>query len=103
MHIEINAERSIQCDAALSLRVDELVRSRLAPFADRVIRVDAGLSDWCADIETDNVGKRCVLQAQLAGHEPVIADDTGETIEQATNNASKAMLEQLQHLASRKG
>lgn len=103
MHIEINAERSIQCDAVLSLRVDELVRSRLAPFADRVIRVNVGLSDGRANIETGNAGKRCVLETHLAGHEPVIADDTAETIEQATNNASKATLEQLQRLVPRPG
>lgn len=101
MQIEINADRNIQHDALLSRRVDELVRSRLARFADRITRVEVYLSNDSHAVNTGEADKRCVLETRLAGHQPVTATDTAETIEQATNAASKKMLDILDSIAAK--
>lgn len=93
MQVQFNTDHNIDGTEALAAHVTEVVETRLARFADRITRVEVHLSDADAG-KGGPKDKRCMMEARLAGHQPVAVSDDAATVHEAIGGAA----EKLEHL-----
>ncbi|TXK64919.1 HPF/RaiA family ribosome-associated protein [Alkalisalibacterium limincola] len=91
MKIHLNTDNHISASEGLSERADRVVGGALERFADRLTRVEAHISDVNSHKTGDGVDKRCVLEARVAGHQPVAVTEDAETVEQALSGAAQKL------------
>jgi ribosome-associated translation inhibitor RaiA len=95
MHIQINTDDNITNSDALAERIEATVRDVLERFSDQVTRVELHLSDENSDKKSGGADIRCLLEARLAGRQPVAVTDEAATLEQAVDGAVRKMRRSL--------
>ena len=86
MKIQINTDRNIETDDRLSTDVEEAIESALGRFAHRITRVEVHLSDLNA--AKGGRDRRCVMDARVAGLNPVAVDEQAHTPRDAVRGAA---------------
>ena len=71
MQIQINTDHNIEGDEKLAQEVETAVRDVLGHFSSQLTRVEVHLSDENSDQKSGTEDKRCLLEAQPAGHQPL--------------------------------
>ncbi|HLS82048.1 MAG TPA: HPF/RaiA family ribosome-associated protein [Steroidobacter sp.] len=103
MQIQVNTDKNVQGGESLAARVQTKIESALANFADRITRVEAHLSDQNA--VKGGADMRCVLEARLAGLQPIAvthqAESLGVAIDVAVEKLEKAISSALGRLNDR--
>ncbi|MEO7360923.1 MAG: HPF/RaiA family ribosome-associated protein [Gemmatimonadaceae bacterium] len=96
MLIQVNTDNHIPGHEELVKQVEEAVSKALLRFESQITRVEVHLSD-----ENGNKGgaddKRCVLEARIEGHQPVVASHQAETLKQAYTGAATKLKTALTH------
>lgn len=90
MHIQMNSDSSLAVTDALTEQVESILTRELKHHKQDISRVEVHLSD----VNSDRGGsddKRCLLEARLAGMQPITAEDRAGTIELAINNAAERL------------
>jgi len=95
MHIQINTDDNITNSDALAERIEATLRDVLERFSDQVTRVEVHLSDENSDKKSGGADIRCLLEARLAGRQPVAVTDEAATLEQAVDGAVRKMRRSL--------
>lgn len=107
MQILVNTDNYIQGDERLVEVVEQTVSSALTRFAERITRVEVYLSDENSDKKIGEDDKRCVLEARVAGLQPISVREFGATVEQALDGATEKLVttldRQLGRLDDKKG
>jgi ribosome-associated translation inhibitor RaiA len=93
MIIQIHAQDNPRIGADFSEQVQTLVAEKLRRFADRITRVEVFLSDQNG-AKSGPDDQRCVIEARLAGVQPVSVKDHHSSPQQAVRGA----LSKMQHL-----
>ncbi|WP_228706174.1 hypothetical protein [Marinobacter sp. LV10R520-4] len=75
--------------------VKEILDHVLARFAGQITRLEVHLSDENSASKSGIIDKRCLLEARLAGREPVSVSDLELTIEQSVTGAAHKMVSLL--------
>ncbi len=70
MQIKVHTDAHIEASDAFSKWVESELSDKLARFRDHITRVEVHFADDNAD-KSGNQDKRCLLEARLAGHDPV--------------------------------
>ncbi|HEX4163858.1 MAG TPA: HPF/RaiA family ribosome-associated protein [Bryobacteraceae bacterium] len=100
MQIQINSDKNIAVDEAISTFItDELTRA-LTHFESRLTRVEVHLSDANAD-KSGPRDKRCLIEVRPRNHQPVTTSDEGSNVEQTVKGAANKMKNALQTLFDR--
>lgn len=90
MQIQVHTDHNIPGHEALVTEVEASVTNSLQRFGKQITRVEVHLTD-----ENGNKGgaddKRCVLEARIEGHQPVVVTHQAETLKQAYTGASHKM------------
>ncbi|MFU8884158.1 MAG: HPF/RaiA family ribosome-associated protein [Cyanobacteriota bacterium] len=94
MQIQINTDGNIEAHEQLAQQVEAVVRDGLQRFTEKITRVEVHLSDENSDKKSGAQDKRCLLEARLAGLQPIAVSHEAATIELAVEGA----LERLTHL-----
>jgi ribosome-associated translation inhibitor RaiA len=94
MQIQINTDGNIEGHEQLAQQVEAVVRDGLQRFTAKLTRVEVHLSDENSDKKSGAEDKRCLLEARLAGLQPIAVSHEAATTEQAVDGA----LERLTHL-----
>ncbi len=87
MLIQVNTDNNIQGREDVVRLIHSCVEGAVGRFGDRITRVEAHLSDtnshksWGDD-------KRCVLEARLAGLQPIAVSHQAATLELAVTEAA---------------
>ncbi|HUG98126.1 MAG TPA: HPF/RaiA family ribosome-associated protein [Gammaproteobacteria bacterium] len=102
MLIQINTDDNVNQSDALTERIEATVRDVLARFADQVTRVEVHLSDENSDKKSGSADIRCLLEARLAGLQPVAVTDAAATVEQAVDGAVRKMRRSLDSTLGRR-
>ncbi|MGR6034654.1 MAG: HPF/RaiA family ribosome-associated protein [Candidatus Nitrosoglobus sp.] len=90
MQIRVNTDSNIKNGEGLAQQVRTTVVSALERFGDRITRVEAHLSDENSHkFGTDD--KRCLLEARLAGLQPIAASHQAATLQQAIDGAAEKL------------
>jgi hypothetical protein len=89
MQIQLNTDSHVQGDESLSQWVQRELGSQLARFADQITRIEVHLRDVNAGRPAED-DKRCVLEARLAGRQPLaVTHDAGKVADALRGAAEK--------------
>jgi ribosomal subunit interface protein len=102
MLIQINTDDNIKATDALTGHVVSAVEDALERFADKITRVEVHLSDENSDKKSGGADMRCLLEARLAGLQPISVSDEGATIAQAVDGATRKMKRSLESTLGRR-
>lgn len=87
MQIQINTDHNIEGREALSVHLRAVVETALSRFGERITRVAVHLSDQNGD-KIGRTDKRCVMEARLAGRQPMAVTDEAATVDEAVDGAA---------------
>lgn len=100
MKIQLNTDRNVQVDDALTQMVENEVRSALAHFETRLTRVEVHLGD--ENGPKRGVGdKKCLLEARPEGLHPIVASAHGKSLQQACHEAARKLHTALENTFGR--
>jgi ribosome-associated translation inhibitor RaiA len=91
MKIQLNTDKHIDSTQGLASHVEMTVSNALDRFADQITRVEVHLSD---ESGPKNVGddKRCLIEARIAGRQPLIARHDAPSVHQAIDGAIERLV-----------
>ena len=102
MHVQLNTDRHIDAHDELTHQVETVMGGAVGRFADQITRVEVHLSD-----ENSHKGggddKRCLLEARLAGLEPMAVSHQAATLPQAIDGAAQKLARALESTLGRRG
>ena len=87
MQIQVHTDNNITGREAVVRLVQSIVEGAIGRFADRITRVEAHLSDTNSH-KSKGDDKRCLLEARLAGLQPIAVSHQAATIEIAVTAAA---------------
>lgn len=95
MLIQVNTDSNIEGDDALTQQVEAVVRDALDRHSEQITRVAIHLSDENSDKKFGTEDKRCLLEARLAGLQPISVSHQAATLEQAVDGAVEKLKRSL--------
>jgi len=106
MQVQVHTDNHITGREALIDRVTAEVEGTLDRFASQITRVEVHLEDMNgAKHGADD--KRCLMEARLAGHQPIAASHKADSLDAAISGAAERLVHALDHtlgkLANKKG
>lgn len=96
MQILLNTDKNISGNEALTHSVEAILNHVLARFSGQVTRLEVHLSDENSSSKSGVIDKRCLLEARLAGLDPVTVSDLALTVEQSVTGAAHKMVNLLE-------
>jgi ribosome-associated translation inhibitor RaiA len=102
MQVEINTDNHIEGNDDLFRRVESEVAGALDRFGDQIIRVIVQLNDTNAHKSGDH-DKRCLMEARIAGHQPVAVSHEAASLEGAISAAAEKLERSLDHILGKLG
>lgn len=103
MQIQVNTDSNIEGDADLVRRVTDTLAKSLDRFSEQVTRVEVHLSDQNSDQRSGAKDKRCVLEARLAGVQPISVSDEAALVDHAVSGAADKLVRSLDRTLARRG
>ena len=97
MQVQVNTDNHIHGREALIQRVASEVEGTLARFADQITRVEVHLNDANGHKGGDH-DKRCLMEARLAGHQPVAVSCEAGNLDAAIDGAAGKLEKSLDHI-----
>lgn len=92
MQIQFNTDRNIDGDESLSADVTGIVEGALSRFTDQVTRVEVHLRDENSNKKARGNGDlRCLMEARLAGRQPIAVTHRAATSTQAVSGAAEKL------------
>jgi ribosome-associated translation inhibitor RaiA len=101
MLIQVNTDRNIEGDDALAQQVEAVVRSTLDRFSEQITRVSIHLSDENSDKKDGFEDMRCLLEARLAGHDPISVSHQAGSLGEVVDGAVEKMKHSLESTLGR--
>jgi ribosome-associated translation inhibitor RaiA len=102
MNIQVNTDRHIQGGAELTQQVENAVEGAIGRFADRITRVEVHLSDENSSAKTHGDDIRCMMEARIAGMQPVNVEHRDVSLDQAIEEAAGKLKRLLDRTLDRK-
>jgi ribosome-associated translation inhibitor RaiA len=102
MHVEINTDNHIEANDDLFRQVEAEVDGAVSRFGDQIIRVIVQLNDTNAHKAGDH-DKRCLMEARIAGHQPVAVSHEAATLEGAISATAEKLERSLDHILGKLG
>jgi ribosome-associated translation inhibitor RaiA len=100
MKIQFNTDHNIEGGEGLAAYVDGVVDKALSPASEHITRVEVHLTDESSNKTTPH-DKRCVMEARLEGHQPIVATHEASTLEAAVEGAADKLSRRVDHLLGR--
>jgi ribosome-associated translation inhibitor RaiA len=95
VQIQVNTDRHTDGSTELTVQVEAALEGALTRFSDRITRVEVHLSDENGSQKSGGSDKRCVLEARLAGMQPIKVSADGPSHELALDGAMKNLAKLL--------
>lgn len=106
MQVQVHTDNNINGSAGLSENVASDLTDALGRFGNQITRVEVHLRDVNGPKAVGD-DKSCLLEARLAGRQPVVVSHEAATVHQAIDGATekleRALNHQLGKLNDRKG
>ena len=106
MHVQVNSDRTVEGHELLAADVSSRVEAVLSRVGDQITRVEVHLSDEDGH-KHGQKDKRCIMEARLAGLQPLAAShhagSLDEAIDGAADKLSRLIDSTLGRLANRSG
>ena len=95
MNIQVNTDHNIKGSAELNAYVSNSLSDSFARFKTAITRIEVHLSDENGNKTAGGNDKRCLLEARISNHQPVVVSHHADTIHQAIDRASEKLLRAL--------
>lgn len=102
MHIQVNTDRHVEGTTELKHLVENTIKNTLDRFSTRVTRVEVHLGDENSH-KAGGDDKRCLMEARLAGLQPIAVKHQAPTLELAIDGAVAKMERALDSRLGRLG
>jgi ribosome-associated translation inhibitor RaiA len=99
MQVLVHTDNHIKGSDELSTRVEATVEGALERFGPQVIRVEVHLHDLNG--HKHGIDKRCVMEARLAGHQPLAVSHDAASLDDAIAGAADKLEKSLDHTLGR--
>lgn len=96
MQIRVNGGSGIDVDGELSRRVESAVSKAFDRFEHQITRVEVHLSDVNSD-KSGPLDKRCLMEARVAGLDPIAVTNLGSSVEEAAKGAAEKLQTTLEN------
>ena len=96
MQIQVNTGSGIDNSDSLQRWASEHLTSMLDRFQQDITRIEVQLSDENSG-KAGNADKRCMMEARLAGLQPIAVNHHGESQDEAFRGAARKLLHALEH------
>ncbi len=100
MIIQLHSDKNIDGNEGLAKHVTAELERSLARFAHQITRVEVHFRDANGERRGAN-DKRCMLEARLAGEEPLAVTNTADTVRGAFVGARDKLMRVLEKYESR--
>ena len=100
MQIQFNTDKNISGNEELIASSNSIISEELSKFSQQITRVEVHLSDENGNKDGLN-DKRCMVEARLAGLNPIAVTDQADTIEQALWGAIDKLKTSLEKITGR--
>lgn len=100
MQIQINTDHNIEGNEGLSNHVQSEVEHGLDHLRSHITRIEVHLSEETGRKGSDNE-KRCVMEARLEHHQPVVVTHHAANVHQAIEGAVSKLLRMLESTIER--
>lgn len=94
MQIQLNTDQHIQGSDSLGEWVDRELKDKLGRFRESITRIEVHLSD-VNGARTGVADKRCLLEARLAGRQPVAVSHDAAKVADAVHGAADKLTRAL--------
>jgi ribosome-associated translation inhibitor RaiA len=101
MQIQVNTDNHTVGSDGLTRHVESVVEGALGQFGDRITRVEVYLTDENGSRKAGENDKRCVMEARLAGLQPITVSNDGASLEQALSGAADKLEKTLKRALGR--
>jgi citrate lyase gamma subunit len=93
MQIQINTDNNIDGNQDMKASVKDMVEHHFSRFGERITRIEVHLTD----VNQDKGGRdiRCVMEARVAGMQPVAVDELEMDWEKASRGAAAKLVRAL--------
>jgi ribosome-associated translation inhibitor RaiA len=99
--IQVYTDNHIVGSAELAAQAEAAVVAALDRFGDRITRVEVHLADQDSSRKFGERDKRCLMEARLAGLEPIAVSHQAATLQQALDGAADTLQKTLQRTLKR--
>ena len=96
MQIQVNTGSGVENSEALQRWANEHLTETLDRFQQDITRIEVQLSDENS-CKAGDAQKRCMMEARLAGHQPVAVNHQASTQDEAFRGAARKLLHALDH------
>ena len=96
MQIQVNTGSGIDNSDALQRWASDHLNETLDRFRQDITRIEVQLNDENSG-KSGNADKRCMMEARLAGHQPIAVNHHAETQDEAFRGAARKLLNALDH------
>ena len=103
MIIQVNTDSNIEGNRELAQQIKTVVENSLERFGGQITRVEVHLSDENSDKKFGTEDKRCLLEARLAGLQPLAVTHEAATLEEAVEGAVEKLKRSLDSTLGRLG
>ncbi|MBA2405617.1 MAG: HPF/RaiA family ribosome-associated protein [Bdellovibrionales bacterium] len=100
MNIQVNTDHNIEGSAELNNYVTGTLSEAFERFNGAITRIEVHLSDENAGKTSAN-DKRCLLEARISHHTPIVVSHHADTIHQAIEGASDKLLHSLDKMVGK--
>lgn len=87
MQVQFNTDESVEGHEELGRHAESVVRKALDRFGDQITRIEIHVSDVNGQKSGDN-DKRCLIEARIAGRQPIAVTEQANSIHQAIDGAT---------------
>lgn len=95
MLVQVNTDSNIEGASALAEEVEAALRDHLDRYSQKITRVEVHLRDENSDKKFGARDMRCLLEARLAGLQPISVSHRAASLEQAVDGAVEKLLRSL--------
>ncbi|APW63404.1 HPF/RaiA family ribosome-associated protein [Paludisphaera borealis] len=100
MHVEVRTDNHIHGSEKLFEEIAGGLKEALKHHEGQITRVEVHLADVNGPKGAAN-DKRCLMEARLAGHQPIVASHQASTIDDAVDGASEKLARSLESTLGR--
>lgn len=100
MNIQVNTDHNINGSADLNTYVENSLSEAFERYNGAITRIEVHLSDENAGKTSAN-DKRCLLEARVSNHTPIVVSHHADTIHQAIEGASDKLLRSLDSMVGK--
>ena len=100
MNIQVNTDHNIEGNEELNQYIESVLEKAFERFTTALTRIEVYLSDENGG-KTSEKDKRCLLEARVSNHQPVVVSHHADSIHQAIDAASDKLLRALDKMVGK--